>query len=242
MINTYTSCRTCGELLGVTEWSDHTHDTCKPTTEQTLAAQYCAAIHADDTQAKQRIEAQLDAIETRESTRDLGTAALWYATRWGWPVFPLVPGDKRPLTRHGFKDASTEPALIRRWWGDCPQANIGVPTGHTFDVLDIDWRNKHGQQSGAEKSWPGIRDSGELPDIHGVAVTARAGLHILFQPQGGWNQANDVLPGLDYRGLGGYVVVAPSRTPTGRWSWAVRPSPVLTGGTNPNPVLDRAVG
>ena len=34
----------------------------------------------------------------------------------GIPVFPCVPGGKRPLTAHGFQDASADPDVINFWW------------------------------------------------------------------------------------------------------------------------------
>jgi hypothetical protein len=37
-------------------------------------------------------------------------AALHYALALRIPVFPCNPDDKRPLTLHGFKDASREEA------------------------------------------------------------------------------------------------------------------------------------
>jgi Bifunctional DNA primase/polymerase, N-terminal len=46
------------------------------------------------------------------------------------PLGSLVP--------HGVKDATTNRARILAWWTRHPQANIGLATGHTFDVLDID--------------------------------------------------------------------------------------------------------
>ena len=43
-------------------------------------------------------------------------AALQYAGQ-GWPVFPCRPWpSKAPLVTHGFKDASTDEAVIRGWW------------------------------------------------------------------------------------------------------------------------------
>jgi Bifunctional DNA primase/polymerase, N-terminal len=46
-------------------------------------------------------------------------AALRYANR-GIPVFPCSPLDKKPLTPHGFKDATTDEAQIRAWWTQWP--------------------------------------------------------------------------------------------------------------------------
>jgi hypothetical protein len=43
-------------------------------------------------------------------------AALGYAQRLGWPVFPLRPRAKEPLTAHGFKDAATDVEQISAWW------------------------------------------------------------------------------------------------------------------------------
>ena len=82
----------------------------------------------------------------------LADAALQYGLL-GWPVVPLhepagdrcscggsscrAPG-KHPRTRHGLKDASTDPATIGGWWAEFPTANVGVLTGVGFDVLDVD--------------------------------------------------------------------------------------------------------
>jgi hypothetical protein len=46
------------------------------------------------------------------------------------PLGSLVP--------HGVKDATTNRARILAWWTRHPQANIGLATGHAFDVLDVD--------------------------------------------------------------------------------------------------------
>jgi hypothetical protein len=46
------------------------------------------------------------------------------------PLGSLVP--------HGVKDATTNRARVLAWWTRHPQANIGLATGHAFDVLDVD--------------------------------------------------------------------------------------------------------
>ncbi len=58
----------------------------------------------------------------------------------GIPVFPVEPQEK-PLGRlapGGFKDATTDQTVLRRWWRAVPGANIGMPTGHWSDVIDFD--------------------------------------------------------------------------------------------------------
>ena len=66
-------------------------------------------------------------------------AALSYAQR-GLPVFPCHADNKRPLTKNGFKDASTSPAMVTEWWAKWPNAMIGMPTGEASGVwvLDVD--------------------------------------------------------------------------------------------------------
>ena len=54
--------------------------------------------------------------------------ALKYALL-GWRVFPCVPREKRPLTKHGVHDATTDLAEIRKWWESSPDANIAVACG-----------------------------------------------------------------------------------------------------------------
>src|SRR4029450_12030998 len=46
------------------------------------------------------------------------------------PLGSLVP--------HGVKDATCNRARLLAWWPRHPQANIGLATGHRFDVLDVD--------------------------------------------------------------------------------------------------------
>ena len=42
--------------------------------------------------------------------------ALAYA-RSGWPVFPCLPGQKIPATRHGYLEATTDEQQITEWFG-----------------------------------------------------------------------------------------------------------------------------
>ncbi len=67
---------------------------------------------------------------------ELLRAALRYA-ELGYPVFPCAPGTKKPLTQHGFQDASADADQIEAWWAQHPAANIGIPTAGLI-VIDID--------------------------------------------------------------------------------------------------------
>ena len=147
----------------------------------------------------------------------LGNAASWYASV-GWPVFPLKPGEKTPATRNGLHDASTDPAIITAWWVANPWHNIGLVTGIKFDVIDID----------APLGFAGFDElcttTGSRPALLGAAHTANGGRHLLVHKTGRGNFAG-LRPGVDYRGVGGYIVAPPSRlAPDGRrYTWTVHP-------------------
>lgn len=137
---------------------------------------------------------------------DLGQAAARYAAA-GIPVFPIVPGQKRPLTEHGLYDASTDAAQVRHWWTLWPEANVAMPTGTTtWDVLDID--TKH-DQPGLE-SLQSLRKAGLGLGWSRVVATPTGGLHLYFA---GTDQRNSTIAGagVDFRSTGGYVLLPPSR-------------------------------
>ncbi|MBA2535280.1 MAG: bifunctional DNA primase/polymerase [Rubrobacter sp.] len=144
-------------------------------------------------------------------------AALAYARR-GVPVFPCEPGAKRPLTRNGHWDASTDPRVIERWWRRWPSANVAVPTGEKSGlvVLDVD--------DGGPESLAKLESAGAPVPRTARARTGGGGTHHFFRYPGGIeirNSAGLLGPGLDVRGEGGYVVVPPSRT-QGPYEWADR--------------------
>lgn len=160
--------------------------------------------------AVDREQAELDArLNVPEA---LLNAALWYASQ-GLLVFPCRPGLKVPATQHGFKEATTNHTQIIAWWTRWPDANIGLPTGHLFDVLDID--GPTGYLSLTELRARGLLDEPTL----GSATTPH-GHHFYYTPSGDGN-TTALAPGIDYRGLGGYVLAPPSRLADGgvyRWA------------------------
>jgi putative DNA primase/helicase len=151
-------------------------------------------------------------------------AALAYA-RAGLPVFPCKL-DKTPHIKDWGNAASAVESQIREWWKRWPDASIGMLTGYLTGrlVIDSDPRH-HGDKS------LGIMEElhGPLPDTLEVR-TGGGGRHLYFQLRGLniHNSAGDLAPGVDVRGVGGYVVLPPSPHPSGnRYEWV-----------NENPISD----
>lgn len=138
----------------------------------------------------------------------LHLCARWFAHQ-GHLVFPLKPGEKTPATRHGLKDASNNPTDVDTWWTKNPTYNIGLPTGHRFDVLDLDLALEVGE---------GVHT--DLGEPLAVVRTPRGGAHLYLPPCliTAGNRAG-ILPGIDWRGPGGYVVAPPSTSPVGDWTY-----------------------
>jgi hypothetical protein len=147
-------------------------------------------------------------------------AALSWADR-GFPVFPIVPRGKKPLgslVPHGLKEASRDPAVIRDWWRREPKANIGIVTRGGHFVLDLDdaeavsWFANACGRHGAPKTL--------------TARTAR-GFHVFFACDAEVpSSAARIAPGVDVRGVGGYVVAAPSMHPSGHVYTIARDLPI----------------
>ena len=134
-----------------------------------------------------------------ENTRELIEIALGHAAR-GWFIFPCSR-EKRPLTPHGFKDATTDSNQITAWFTQYPGALIGIACAKSgFWVLDIDPPTGFVsldllvEANSAEKIVPGITQK-----------TPRGGAHYLYNlPQEVHipNNAGQLMPGLDLRSDG----------------------------------------
>ncbi|MDI6798370.1 MAG: bifunctional DNA primase/polymerase, partial [Desulfatibacillaceae bacterium] len=142
---------------------------------------------------------------------DLCQAALDYARR-GWAVFPC--NGKAPLTPHGFKDASTDPAQIQVWWQKWPDANIGAATGPASGVWVLDLDLPHGPES-----WQALQEQhGQAPETL-TAQSGGGGLHYFFR----WNDTARIQSkpqktlgaGIDTKGQGGYIILPPSSHKSG---------------------------
>ena len=168
----------------------------------------------------------------KTKTLTLKKTAIWYAEN-GWSVFPIhsitadgvctcgdldcsSPG-KHPRTVHGFKDATTDLKTVRDFWDRFPDSNIATPTGKEAGivVIDIDDRN------GGAESFRLLRKKYELP-LTLCQQTGGGGMHLLFlySPAGQIRSRTGLMPGIDIKADGGYIVLAPSLHLSGReYAW-----------------------
>lgn len=137
---------------------------------------------------------------------------------------------KHPRTANGLKDASADPDVITDWWQRWPHANIGVLTGDVFDVIDLDGKP-------AIDAWRQHVDAiGANPETVGMAVSGRTtgGLH-LYTLGGGMKTVpsgkRGLPPGVEIKGVGGYVVAPGSTHITGATYRWVNDYGVISGDT-----------
>lgn len=128
--------------------------------------------------------------------------ALQVVEEWRVPIFPC-DASKRPLTPHGFKDATQDPQTIQAWWTQWPQAFIGVPMGRASGLvaIDVDPQGRGWYQ--------GVQASLGPHRTH----QTRRGRHLLFKaPDDGRvkNSTGQLACGVDVRGEGGYVIWWPA--------------------------------
>jgi hypothetical protein len=146
--------------------------------------------------------------------------ALHYAAR-GWPVIPLHSirrdgrctcgnrqcsknAGKHPRGGLGIKHASSDPEVIREWWGRWPAANIGVYlAGAGLAAIDIDPRN-----GGDLEALPEPLDTL-------TARTGGGGWHLLVQAPELASFPGGLGPGIDVKHEG-YIVVEPSLHQSGK--------------------------
>src|SRR6516162_8172500 len=124
--------------------------------------------------------------------------ALDYAAR-GWKVFPCLPGQKIPATKHGYLDATTDTPQITDWFGRQPGWNLAIATGAPGpDVLDVD---QHGPAGNGFAAFARLRAAGLLAGASAYVRTPSGGLHAYFT---GTAQRCGHLPDshLDFRSTG----------------------------------------
>ncbi len=152
----------------------------------------------------------------------LGMPALELASL-GLKVFPVVRGGKAPHRmlcglappgEGGYKLASADPAWVRWCWGQDPVAGIGVPTGLPNELVVGDFDRKHGIDGVAVFLGWMAQHGLALPPAPWARTPSGGGRHIWMRYRGGplpgRSGGNPLLPGVDIKADGGYIVAPPS--------------------------------
>jgi len=134
------------------------------------------------------------------TTEEMMNAAIGYMKK-GVSVIPLKK-DKRPYLNSWveYQKKRADEDTIRAWWATWPDANIGVITGEISGVAVVDIDVIHG----------GRIDP--FPKDTTIVETGNGGFHFYYKYQPGVSNKTGILPGVDIRGDGGYVVAPPSKT------------------------------
>lgn len=125
----------------------------------------------------------------------------------GCSMFPVRA--KVPLTPNGFKDASRDPERLARWAEELPGCGWAAPTGESngFDVLDADTPEAVEELEYRLPLGPRVRTGG-------------GGMHFYLRHEPGARNWAKRIPGCDFRGEGGYVVLAGSIHESGQpYEW-----------------------
>jgi len=150
--------------------------------------------------------------------KSLISDALGYLNK-GFPVIPINPKNKKPIISwKEYQNRLSTEDEIRGWWEQYPNAMIGVVTGSLSGlcVVDIDRYAEDYDEPTELKYFPeGL--------ITPTCQTPRGGSHLYFRHPQDINLTVNAraLPGIDFRGQGGYIVAPPSKNGTGKgYKWA----------------------
>ncbi len=135
--------------------------------------------------------------------------ALDYLSR-GWSVIPLRTKSKKPLIPwEQFQSRLATEAEVRDWFERTPDLNIGIVTGKLSGLFVVDLDDG---EEGAT-SWARLCHSYGCAALKTrTANTVSGGRHLMFKyPENtALRNSTKLVPHIDTRGEGGYIVAAPS--------------------------------
>lgn len=133
---------------------------------------------------------------------------LEYATKlaeMGFKVFPLRENAKTPLFKGKAQEqGTTDINQVHDIWTRHPNANIGIATGDGLTVIDVDTIASHGVDG--ENSILVYQIQNDFINDTLEVTTPTGGKHYYYLTDNEYSNKASILPGVDVRGLGGYVV------------------------------------
>lgn len=137
--------------------------------------------------------------------------------RHHWSVIPLHPRDKRPALAswRAYQNTHADPAEVERW--AARGNNAGIVTGAISGLLVLDLDNATAIAEVERRGLPKTV----------TASTAKGQHHYFAHPGGNVKNRVGILPGIDIRADGGFVVAPGSIHPSGiRYQWMASPDDI----------------
>jgi hypothetical protein len=136
----------------------------------------------------------------------------------GWSVVPVRRGEKIPAERWArFQSLPADDAQIMAWFADRPEFGVGLVQGRRAGTIVLDFD----AGSGGLDTLADLERRGLPASVR--AFTPGGGCHVILRHPGAYVPTRKaVLPGLDVRGDGGFIVACPSIHANGRaYVWDV---------------------
>jgi hypothetical protein len=129
-------------------------------------------------------------------------------SRAGFRCFPVKAGAKSPIYKNWLADATLEPKMVRQYFPEGTDRNLGLVCGESFDAWDIEVEH-------LDRFSKWLYDGKHvLPDAP-IASSGRGGTHILTVPTGVDGSRNLYLDGThigELKSRGGFILACPSET------------------------------
>src|SRR6266540_1616761 len=145
---------------------------------------------------------------------DLLAQAIQYVEKYRFSVIPVHAGDKRPAVVEWETFQHRRPTLeeLGAWFNGRTHHNIGIVCGAISGIVVIDVDGEKGEESILSRPMPS----------HLVMVKTPHGRHLYFRHPGVPVPPRvGVLPGVDIRGDGSYVVAPPSKIDGAEYAWGI---------------------
>lgn len=149
----------------------------------------------------------------------------------GWSILPVKPEEKRPYMTNWLQYTKTRATqkTVESWFNSLTGAGVGVVTGRISNIIVLD------VESYCKTP---IEELLKRYPTHLIARSGSGGYHLYYQyPQGISKVSNRVgiFEGADLRGDGGFIVLPPTRHPSGNlYTWMEQGMP----GVFPKALLD----
>ena len=130
----------------------------------------------------------------------------------GYNVIPIGKDKKSLVKWEPYQKEKVTSKQLEEWFKQFKQPNIGIVTGSISNLFVIDTDTPEATQK--------IQDYIPENIITPIQSTPREGRHFFFKHIEGFSNRARVLPGVDIRTQGGYIVVSPSQNGEGKhWQW-----------------------